>query len=188
MKKANTAEIRDVVGALHFQGVASKEIARRLAKKQAGLPYPVTISDRQVRNYAAKYRDIHGAPPEKTATADTNVESIEAVVARLVALIGREVTAFEGKRRGSMTRERLKILADMRALLQKWRTQDDVARGKRKLNQVSVNARPDNSPPEEESTIARLAREEREATADVPLGERAVRIAAEFAPPHTPDP
>lgn len=166
MKKANTAEIRDVVGALHFQGVASKEIARRLAKKQAGLPYPVTISDRQVRNYAAKYRDIHGAPPEQTASTDTNVESIEAVVARLVALVGREVTAFEGKRRGSMTRERLKILADMHSLLKKWERSEGLASGKLKTSQVGPRDRPDNSPPKDESTIARLAREEREARSE----------------------
>jgi hypothetical protein len=164
-KKHDTQQIRDIVGSLDFQHVGVKEIARRLKAQEVGLPYPVDISPRQVSNYRQKYREIHGMPPDLEPNGTERVETIDAVLNRAVALMGREVTAFEAKRRGSMTRERVAVLDRMHTTLRKWQRAQGTATGKLKTSQVTPSGRPTNEP-EHESAVERLARQEREAKAE----------------------
>lgn len=171
-KKHNTKEIRDTVGALDFAHVAASEIHKRLNDGTAGLQYKVPISERQVFNYRLMYRDIHGMPPEGDA-ADP-LESIDNVLDRITALLSREVTAFEAKRRGSMTKERLAVLKDMHGTLSRWRKQEGSVSGRLRQNQITPKGRKDTTPPKEESAIQKLARQEREAREDADLAGSAV--------------
>jgi hypothetical protein len=164
-KKHDTQQIRDIVGTLDFQHVGVREITRRLAAQEVGLPYAVNISERQIRNYRTAYREIHGMPPEQEPNGTERIETIDAVLNRAVALMGREVTAFEAKRRGSMTRDRLAVLDKMHSMLRKWQRAQGTATGKLKTSQVTPSGRPTKEP-EPESAIQRLARQEREATAE----------------------
>lgn len=174
MKKADSEAVRDAVGALHFQHVATDEIARMLAANECGIGYPVEISGRQVRNYCAGYRRIHGERPPKDQ-GNRTVETIDAVIDRMVALLAREVTAFEGSRRGSMTQARLRIMRDMELNLSRWEKRRSLAAGTLKLRDVGENLRPNTAPPKKESEIAKLARREREArTSEAPMPPEAM--------------
>jgi len=164
MRKADSERVRDAVGALHFRYVATETIAEMLAKDECGIGYPVEISGRQVRNYCQRYRDIHGERPPKDQP-DQTVETIDSVIDRIIALVAREVTAFEGKPRGSMTKQRWMVVRDMQNSMVKWEKHRGLRTGERRLNQVPIGDRPSSAPtkPVKETTIQRLAREEREA-------------------------
>jgi hypothetical protein len=182
-KKHDTPAIRAIVGALDFQHVAVKEIRRRLAEQECGLPYAVEISERQVRNYRQAYRDEHGMPPSTVQTPDARSETIDAVLERAVGLLGREVTAYEAKRRGSITPERLKTLDTLHGIARRWQRAQATAAGKLTTSQIGTNERTRPKAQPQESTIERLAREEREQKAATPvetLAERARRMADEL--------
>lgn len=181
-KKHNTPEIRDAVGALDFANVAVSDIVERLAEGQAGLPYPVKISARQVYYYRSAYRAEHGLPSRETATDPTG-DSFAAIRARLLALISREVTVLERRRPGKMTATDLTMCKRLHATMHEWERKEHTATGRLRQSQVGPKDRPQ-KPTEPESAIQRLAREEREAKAAAPqetLEQKAHRLADELS-------
>lgn len=160
VRKHQTEEIQQVVGSLDFDHVAAAEIHRRLREGDAGLPYKVDISLRQVYNYRQKYRDVHGLPSNETSP-DARQESIDSIKDRMVQLVSRELAVLERRRPGKMTRADFALVKDFHKTMQEWKRREASVVGRLPQNQIAPGDRKQTAP-KEESAIEKLAREERE--------------------------
>lgn len=154
--RAETKEIRDVIGALGVAGVSCPEIRERLASGNAGLKHKVKLSLRSVQYHWRNYQIKHEAELKK----DDKAESIEAVKARSVAVIAREIGALERRRPGTLT------VMESKALGAHHKTLDGMAKVERKLlpgrpKQYGASASTE-EPAQPESPLQRLVREEAE--------------------------
>lgn len=159
-RRYDTKEIRNVVGALDCDGVAVREITRRLRAGECGLKCgSIGISERQVYNYRANYRAEHG-PPTRHVEQDRTLESISSIKQRAVDLAAREIAALESKRPGTMKATQASALrAIYKALddMERWEeaaTKRSRGRSKPSASNGSRQAKG------AESALERLAREQ----------------------------
>lgn len=162
MKKHDSKQVRDAVGALDFDGVAVSEIHRRLQADEAGIGFKVDISQRQVYNYRLDYRAEHGLPQQETSP-NARTESIESLKERLIALVSRELSVLEKRRPGSQSKDTLSMAKSFRSLLHDWERKEASAIGRLPQSQITKSARNKAEIPSEESILDKLAREDREA-------------------------
>lgn len=157
-RRYDTKEIRDTIGALDSSGVPVEEIKRRLAAGEAGLKCgSVKISRRQIYYYRQKYREENG-PPARESEDEATVHSIESLEQRIINLLAREVTALEGKRRGTLKPEHSKALAAHHRSLSEIHNRRR-PRGKATPGKSNGSGE---SQPSKESALERLAREQQE--------------------------
>lgn len=101
--KFNNA-VYEFVGALDREGVAVKEITRRLNNNEAGFGHKVPISQRSVYDYRAAFRRDNGPPPTGDIQPDQTANSIAALKTRALERIATEIRYVEelppGKMRG----------------------------------------------------------------------------------------
>lgn len=162
-RRYDTKEIRNVVGALDCDGVAVREITRRLKAGECGLACgSIGISERQVYNYRADYRAEHG-PPTKHVDQDKTLESISAIKQRAVDLVAREIAALEAKRPGSMTAKQTSAVRAMYKTLDDMERWEQAARKRGRDRSKPLKPTGDGKSEQAESALERLAREEQEA-------------------------
>lgn len=156
-RKHDYAKVRNAVGALDFAGVAVKEITRRLNDDEAGVGYPVNISQRQTYYYRTAYRAEHGDP--RQVRTDQTADSMQALRDRSVALIQREIAELERQPAGSLTTAQSRTLREHFRTLAEMERRENANLGKARSHRETSG---EDEPDRPETTAQRLAREETE--------------------------
>lgn len=167
MARKYSEAVRDVCGALSYEGLGVPEIERRLHANEAGLGSPCEIKERRIYEYIKDYEIENGPRPDQE-DEDQSADSIFKLKRRGIALMAREITALEHKRAGTITADQSRTLRQHIANLEAWERRDEEAarRRLRSAREGKGNGKEQDDPPE--SMLAKIAREEREGNAAEP--------------------
>lgn len=157
MPKKFNQEICDVVGALDAEEVPVKEIQRRLNHGEAGLDHKHKIGERTVYEYRDRARD---QVARSEALQDPAAHSIAALKLRIRERFAQEIAHLEKLPIGKLNS---KARVDLHHCFIKL---DDMERREQKAQKRQGGSKlgegQGGSPKAEESTVERMAREQRE--------------------------
>lgn len=161
MPKRYPAQTTTIAGELYFSGLDVAEITRRLNTGEAGLPHPIEISGRSVREKVRRYETEHGPRPDLIDQDQTH-DSFMRRSRQAEAVFARVIAYYDRRSPGKLS------AADMQRLQRAHAYLAVVMRDTEKTAKVLKRKRPrskaQSEKAEPESAIDLLARKQREAS------------------------